>query len=143
MRFIELAQSINAEMPRHVIERVGDLLNDKGRSIKGSKILGVGVTYKPGTDDTRGSAGLKVLKALARRGAEVSFYDPLVDEVQIGDEPQKGLPLTVENVLAQDVVVFLIPQSEQDVNVILNHAPLVFDTCNATKRRGNGRISRL
>ena len=143
MRFVELAQSINAEMPRHVVERIAMMLNDKGRSIRGSKILGVGVTYKSGTDDTRGSAGLKVLASLAQRGAKVSFYDPLVDEIELGDEVIKRTDLSGETLLTQDIVVFLVPQSEEDVNEILDHAPLVFDTCNATKRRGNGRIVRL
>ena len=143
MRFVELAQSINAEMPRHVVERIAMMLNDKGRSIRGSRILGVGVTYKPGTDDTRGSAGLKVLAALAQRGADVTFYDPLVDEIELGDQVIKRSDLNGETLLTQDIVVFLVPQSEEDVNEILDHAPLVFDTCNATKRRGNGRIVRL
>jgi UDP-N-acetyl-D-glucosamine dehydrogenase len=119
------------------------MLNDRGRSIRGSKILGVGVTYKPGTDDTRGSAGLKVLDALAKRGAEISFYDPLVDEVEIDGDVFKTTALSSEKLLSQDIVVFLVPQSDKDVNEILDHAPLVFDTCNATKRRGNGRIVRL
>jgi UDP-N-acetyl-D-glucosamine dehydrogenase len=143
MRFVELAQSVNAEMPRHVIERISMLLNDKGRSIKGSQILGVGVTYKAGTDDTRGSAGLKILQNLAQRGADISFYDRLVEEVEIGEQPLARTNLTAEMLLGTDLVVLFISQDEADLNVILNHAPLIFDTCNATKKRGQGRISRL
>src|SRR5687768_1007266 len=84
IRFIELAQSINSEMPRHVIDRVGQLLNDQGKSIKGAKVLCIGAAYKSGSEDTRESAGLRVMSLLQKRGATFCYHDPLVDEVEIG-----------------------------------------------------------
>jgi nucleotide sugar dehydrogenase len=84
VRFVELAQAVNSEMPRYVVERSSLLLNDIGKSVRSARILGVGVAYKGGTGDTRESPGLKVLEALAARGADIDFHDPFVDNITIG-----------------------------------------------------------
>jgi nucleotide sugar dehydrogenase len=86
IRFVELAQRINAEMPKYVAERVSLLLNERGKAVKGARILGVGVAYKAGTADTRGSPAIKVLSILQSRGSSISYHDPLVPELRLQDK---------------------------------------------------------
>ncbi len=135
VRFVELAQAINSEMPRYVLERISILLNERGKPIKGSKILGVGVAYKGGTEDTRESAGIKVLSVLAERGAEVAYHDPLVPEVKLNGRTLRTTSLGKGTLAEFDVVVVLVPQEKVDWELIAD-APLVFDCCNALGKRG-------
>ena len=83
-RLVELAQDINAGMPTYVAHRIVDTLNDRGTTIRGARILGLGVTYKPNVGDVRESAALEVLAALEKRGAEILYADPYVDRVDVG-----------------------------------------------------------
>jgi len=138
IRFIELAQAINSEMPRYTVERISLMLNDTGKSIRNAKILGVGVAYKGGTEDTRESPGQKVLASLLLRGADVAYHDPLVPEVDVGGTHLTSQPLTPELLGEQDLVVVLIPQLGVDWNLVAD-APLVLDCCNAL----GGRVPRL
>ena len=131
VRFVELAQAVNSEMPRHVVERVSLLLNEISKPINGARILGVGVAYKGGTNDTRESPGMKVLAKLMKRGAKVSFHDPLVDDAVIGGEQMSSLSLDPATLSEQDLVLVLIPQEGVDWDLIRQHAKLVFDACNA------------
>jgi len=138
IRFIELAQSINSEMPRYTVERISLMLNDAGKSIRNAEILGIGVAYKGGTEDTRESAGQKVLSSLLLRGAEVSYHDPLVPELDMGGKRLTSVPLDAETIGQCDLVVVLIPQVGVNWNVVAT-APLVLDCCNAL----GGRVPRL
>lgn len=142
VRFVELAQSINSEMPRHVIERISQLLNDAGKPIKGTRILGVGVAYKGGTEDTRESAGVKVLEQLHKRGAVVGYHDPLVPEVEIAGEMQASATLSDESLAAQDLVLVFVRQEGVDWESLAARSRLIFDCCNALGRKG-GNIFRL
>lgn len=142
VRFVELAHAINSEMPRHVIERVSLLLNDTGRSIRNSKILGIGVAYKGGTEDTRESPGLKILSELEMRGAEVLYHDPLVPSAALSSRREKSVGLTKELLSAQDLVLILIDQDDVDWELVISEAPLVFDCCNALGQ-SSPRIVRL
>jgi nucleotide sugar dehydrogenase len=142
VRFIELAQKVNAEMPRYVVERIALLLNDVGRSIRGSRVLGVGIAYKGGTEDTRGSAGIKVLEMLAKRGAEISYHDPFVEQETIDGHKLASVALDPATLKAQDMVVALVPQSDVDWDAVATSASLILDCCNAFKRKGNA-IHRL
>jgi nucleotide sugar dehydrogenase len=83
-RFVELAQEINAGMPEFVVRRAAELLNDQGRSLKGSAVLVLGVAYKKDIADVRESPALPLIAGLQRRGAVVSFDDPLIDAVTVG-----------------------------------------------------------
>lgn len=138
IRFIELAQSINSEMPRYTVERISLMLNDAGKSVRGARILGIGVAYKGGTEDTRESAGEKVLASLLLRGADVSYHDPLVPNLDIGGKKLTSVDLDPGFLAAQDLVVILVPQTGVDWNAVAE-APLVFDCCNAL----GGRVARL
>ena len=81
-RFIELAGEINTAMPDYVVHRVAEALNDKGKAIKGSRILILGLAYKPNVDDERESPSYRLLEKLAQRGAEVAYHDPYVPVIR-------------------------------------------------------------
>ena len=142
IRFIELAQSINSEMPRHVLERIGELLNERDKSVKGARVLCIGVAYKGGSEDVRESAGLRVMSLLRKRGAEVGYHDPLVPEVEIAGTTYSSQPLTAEVLGAHDLVVILVPQVEVDWFLIEEKAQLVFDCCKAIGTR-SAKVHRL
>ena len=141
VRFVELAHMVNAEMPRHVVDRIAQLLNDKSKPVRGSRILGIGAAYKPGTGDYRGSPALKVLSGLYKRGAIVDYHDPLVAEVTIQAMPQKSVPLTSDVVEGYDLVVVFIAQEGVDWELLRRASAALFDCCNAYK--GEAGISRL
>ncbi|MGH2756839.1 MAG: nucleotide sugar dehydrogenase [Actinomycetota bacterium] len=135
VRFVEVAQTVNAEMPRFVAERVSLLLNDEGLSVRHAKVLGIGVSYKPGTEDTREAGALKVLGRLAKQGAEVSFHDPLVPEITLQDQTLSSVALEPDVVADQDIVVILVPQIGVDWELVASQARLVLDCCNALRRK--------
>lgn len=138
IRFIELAQSINSEMPRYTVERISLMLNDAGKSIRNARILGIGVAYKGGTEDTRESAGQRILASLLLRGAEISYHDPLVPEIDIGGKTLTSVRLDASAVAQSDLVVVFVPQTGIDWDLVAN-AALALDCCNAL----GGRVPRL
>jgi UDP-N-acetyl-D-glucosamine dehydrogenase len=142
VKFVELAHTVNAEMPRYVVERIGALLNDLHKAIRGSRILGIGAAYKGGTEDTRGSPALKVLSLLAARGAEVSYHDPLVPEASVNGSLFQSEALTPESVRASDLAVILIPQAGVDWDLLVREAACILDCCNALRHRGQN-VQRL
>jgi UDP-N-acetyl-D-glucosamine dehydrogenase len=132
-RFIDTAEQINTAMPGYVAERIADLLNTRGLPVFGTRILGVGIAYKPNVADDRESASIEVLKQLHRRGAEIAVVDPVVGPERIehwGFEP-------VEVAAAGDcaVAVVLTDHDELDLEALADAAPLVFDTRGAYRRR--------
>src|SRR5919109_2399349 len=142
VKFVELAHTVNAEMPRYVAERVGSLLNDRGKAVRASRVLGIGAAYKGGTEDTRGSPALKALSILAHRGAEVSYHDPLVPEATVEGRSLRSAALTAETLRRQDLVAVLIPQAGVDWDLVVREAACVLDCCNALRRKG-GTVERL
>lgn len=142
IRFVELAQALNSEMPRHIVERISLILNDEGKSVRGATILGVGVAYKGGTEDTRDSPGVKILGALASRGAEIQYHDPLVGEVEIAEGTLRSRALTPEALHTADLVVIFVPQRDVDWQLIVSEGVRVFDCCNALGR-SDDKITRL
>jgi len=145
-RFIELAGEVNSEMPYHVVSRVQDALNDRRRSVKGSRILLVGVSYKPDVDDVRESPALDLLRLLKQKGAEVSYHDPHVPELRFEGTSLRSVPLS-ESLPESDCVVIVTNHSSLDVAAIVEGAALVIDTRNATKNLsptgGEGRAAGL
>jgi UDP-N-acetyl-D-glucosamine dehydrogenase len=135
VRFVELAQAVNSEMPRHVVERISMLLNDRGKAIKDSRILGLGVAYKKGVGDTRESPAVKILERLMTRGASVSYHDPFVPDLTLGSAEMASDALTPEMLGKQDLVVILIPQQNIDWGVVVDNAGFIFDCCNVIGRR--------
>ena len=127
IEFIEHANEVNNRMPDYVVARVSEVLNDAGKPINGSNILGIGVAFKPGVDDLRGSPALAVLDRLARKGARVSYHDGFIGSVTIGEDTLSSTDLTDEAVSTQDCVVILTPHPGIDFHRIVRIARLVFD----------------
>lgn len=142
-RFIEHANEVNAQMPDYVVRRLAEALNDAGKPIRGSRILGIGVAFKAGVDDLRGSPALDVLERLAERGAEISFHDPLVGKVRIGGRDLRSIELLPEVLEDVDAVVILNAHAGLDVHALARSARLVFDTRGATSGFDAPNVVRL
>jgi UDP-N-acetyl-D-glucosamine dehydrogenase len=130
--FIEHANEVNNRMPDYVVTRVADALNDAGLAIRGSKVLAVGVAFKPGVDDLRGSPALEVVERLQDKGAEVAFHDTMIPVVRFGERDLASVPLDADTVGSFDVVVILTPHPGLDVQALVSAARLVFDARGAT-----------
>ena len=135
-RFIELAGEVNISIPYYVVEKVMDALNKKGKSIKGSKILILGVAYKKDIDDTRESPSLKLIKLLLDKGAIVDYNDPyipLLPETRKYKFLMKSVELTEESIKRYDCLLIATNHSVYDYEWILRNANLIVDTRNAIK----------
>ena len=130
-RFIELADDINSAMPDYVVGLIGEALNEHKKSIKGSKILLLGMAYKKDIDDLRESPSLLVYDRLRQKGAELYYHDPFVKSFRYNDETISGVGR--ENIGGYDCVVILTDHSCFDYNEIAREAKLIVDTRNAAK----------
>jgi UDP-N-acetyl-D-glucosamine dehydrogenase len=133
-RFIELAGEINTAMPYHVIASVVSALNERKKSLNGSKVLVLGVAYKRDIDDLRESPALTIIELLQKDGAEVSYNDPYFPTVGRGrkyDLQMKCVPL--DNLDKFDCVLIVTDHSDYDYRRIVEQSQLVVDTRNATK----------
>lgn len=144
-RFIGLAEEVNSRMPDHVVQLVSDGLNDASKSMKGSKILLLGVAYKKDIDDVRESPALSIIDRLRAKGANVSYHDPFVSEVRFDDahtesagEPLSSVPLTDDELRQADCVVIVANHSGIDYERVCRITSLIVDTRNAL----NGDIRR-
>ncbi|MCE1254186.1 MAG: nucleotide sugar dehydrogenase [Anaerolineae bacterium] len=144
-RFIELASEINTNMPRFVVTKVQDTLNDVGKAVKGSKILVLGITYKPNIDDLRESPALDVVGLLINKGAAVSFHDPFVPKVKHDGWELTSVPNLMQNVAEADCVVITTNHKNYDYAAVLQNAKLIVDTRNALGElgRNNPKVVRL
>jgi len=142
-RFIELAGEINTSMPRYVIRRVIDVLNDAGKPMRGSKVCMLGVAYKKDVDDPRESPSFELMDLLRAGGAVLSYHDPHIPKlpkVRNHDVPDlESVELTPEYLSGLDCVLICTDHSACDYDMIVRHAPLVVDTRNATKDVKQGR----
>ena len=141
-RFIELAGEINTSMPYYVIEKIRYGLNQRGKSIKSSKILILGLAYKKDVDDTRESPSLKLIELLMQNGADIDYNDPYVPETRKTrkyDLKMRSVPLTQEALESYDCVVIATDHSSYDYEFIVNNAILVVDTRNATSKIDKNR----
>jgi UDP-N-acetyl-D-glucosamine dehydrogenase len=144
-RFIELASEINLGMPRHVIGLVQDGLNDNEKAIKGSKVLIIGVAYKPDIDDIRESPALDIIGLLKQKGAEVHYHDPYIPQLREEMIEMESVPDLIESVGQADCVVIITNHSCYDYDSILEAAACIVDTRNAigTSGRDNPKVIRL
>jgi UDP-N-acetyl-D-glucosamine dehydrogenase len=150
-RFIELAGEVNSSMPEVVIERVASALNDAERSVKGSKILVLGVAYKRDIDDVRESPALDVISLLRERGAEVAYHDPFIPSVRLGEDDHGQAPANAPRLSSvpfdkldqYDAVVVVTDHTATDYARLVKEARLVVDTRNATKRVREGAKARI
>ncbi|ROH93390.1 nucleotide sugar dehydrogenase [Stagnimonas aquatica] len=130
-RFIELAGEINHGMPDYVIARTVEALNQQGKSLKGCKVLLLGIAYKSDVDDLRESPALELLEGLEARGAEVNYCDPFIPSIpplRRGHYPHSALPLSAETLAAADVAILTTAHSAFDYALIARHSRLVIDT---------------
>ena len=144
-RFIELASEINTGMPRYVVGKVQDALNEQSKPIKGSQVLVLGAAYKPDIDDLRESPALDVIGLLDQKGAQVSYHDPYVPHLQHDGWSLDSVPDLMRAVRTADCVVIVTNHSSYDYSAILEAASLVVDTRNAfgAAGRDNPKVSRL
>ena len=142
-RFIELAGEINTGMPIYVVTRLSEALNDQGKPIRGSKIGVLGVAYKKDVDDPRESPSFKLMELLLERGADLSYNDPHIPtlpKMRHFDVPaMESTELTPAWLESLDCVLIATDHSAYDYDMIVEHAPLVIDTRNATVNVTEGR----
>lgn len=141
-RFIELAGEVNTDMPYFVVRKVADALNDFRKSLKGSRILILGMAYKKDIDDLRESPTLKLIEILRHKGADVDYNDPHIAKLwtmRHYDYDKESVELTPENLAAYDAVLISTDHSAYDWDFIVKHAKLVVDTRNATINVSEGR----
>lgn len=134
-RFIDLAGEVNSEMPLFWVRKLGELLNEQGRAVKGSKVLVVGVAYKKDIDDLRESPALDILRLLHAQGAMVSYHDPFVREFTEDGHHHASVPLDAATIGAADAVMLVTDHSTLDLDVIRRHAKVVVDTRHALGTR--------
>ena len=132
-RFIDLANQVNVSMPRVVSSMVGDVLNDRGRSLKGSSIIVLGVSYKRDVNDARESPAIEILAELSKRGAVVTYHDPYVPELTVDGHSFRSVPLDDKVLSDADCVLIVTDHTGIDYKRVVELAKVVVDTRNATR----------
>ncbi len=142
-RFIELAGEVNTAMPYFVIEQIAGALNEHSKSIKGSKLLVLGLAYKRDIDDLRESPSLTIIELLRAKGAVVAYNDPYFPKVGQGRHYALNMTNTpLDNLAQYDAVVIVTDHTSYDYNLIVEQAQLVVDTRNATRSIDSPKIVR-
>ena len=144
-RFIELAGEINTNMPEYVVTKTMDALNERKKSLKGSKVLVLGLAYKKDIDDLRESPSIELIELLREKGAKVDYNDPYIPRTHKQRKHDLGISsiaLSAKMLARYDVVLISTDHSDYDYDWIVKHSKLVVDTRNATAavRRGARRI---
>jgi UDP-N-acetyl-D-glucosamine dehydrogenase len=129
-RLIDAAHEVNASMPLYVIQKIADALNEHGRAIKGSRLLLLGMAYKPDVHDTRESPGLEILRQLLQRGGDVRYCDPWVDGLTLDGERHMSVPWSRDAVDEADLVILLTPHRQFLQEPHWRHARAIVDTRN-------------
>jgi UDP-N-acetyl-D-glucosamine dehydrogenase len=136
-KFIELAGEINTSMPTYVVGKIADALNDRGKSVKGSKITLLGMAYKKDVDDPRESPGFELMKLLLHKGADVQYNDPHIPRLPLMRHyphlAMSSQELTADYLQSRDCTVIVTDHSAYNWSWIAQHAPLIVDTRNAMK----------
>jgi UDP-N-acetyl-D-glucosamine dehydrogenase len=138
--FIELAGQVNQQMPYHCVAKVQRALNDAGRSVKGSRIVVLGVSYKPGVGDIRESPALKIMELLGELGAELSYHDPHVPALN-----DFGLSsVALEDALTDvDLALIVTAHPSVDHGLVAQRARIVVDLRGVTRSMSVGNVVRL
>jgi UDP-N-acetyl-D-glucosamine dehydrogenase len=146
-RFIELASEINTNMPRYVVSRVLEAMNDRGKTLKGSKVLVLGAAYKPDIDDMRESPALDVIGLLQNKGAQVQYHDPYIPHIhhEYDGWEMDSVKDLMGVVREADAVVIVTNHKVYDYKAILDSANFIFDSRNALGKlaKENPKVERL
>ena len=129
-RIIDLASEINTNMPRYVVQRLQDALNEQGKSIKNARVLVLGVAYKANVSDTRESPALDVIGLLKEKNASVAYYDPHVPSIEHEGWDLESVNDVIEEAEKSDCVVIITDHATVDYTAIAEAAALIFDTRN-------------
>jgi UDP-N-acetyl-D-glucosamine dehydrogenase len=136
-RFIELSSEITTNMPRYVVTRILDALNDRGQTLKGARALVLGAAYKPDIDDIRESPALEVIDLLEKKGAMVSYHDPYIPALKThAGKEMRSVPDLMAAVREADAVVIVTNHKIYDYQAILDAAKFIFDSRNALGKLG-------
>ena len=135
-KFIALAEEINSHMPHYVVCLITEALNSLAHSVKEADILIIGVAYKPNIDDVRESPALDIIEILEEKGAKVSYYDPLVSQIKVGDRVFESV--SEPDTMGYDCSVIVTPHDimleNDDLMKFLNVSATIVDTRNITKK---------
>jgi UDP-N-acetyl-D-glucosamine dehydrogenase len=143
-RFIELAAEVNSAMPAYAVNKVTAGLNEFRKAVNGSRVLLLGVAYKPNVADLRESPALDIIHLLLAQGAVITYHDPYVPSLTLDDFTTESIPLTAVSLQQADCVVIVTHHAALDYTLIAQHAPLIVDTRNALKDcTVNGRLLTL
>jgi UDP-N-acetyl-D-glucosamine dehydrogenase len=144
-RFIDLASEINTNMPRYVVGRVLEALNQRGQTLKGARVLVLGAAYKPDIDDVRESPALAVISLLLQKGAQVEYHDPYIPHLCHDGWDMDSVPDLMGSVAGADAVLVVTDHKVYDYGAIVAEARFVFDARNATGKLGkcNPKVERL
>jgi len=146
-RFIELASEINTNMPRYVVNRMLEAMNDRGKTLKGSKVVVLGVAYKPDIDDVRESPAMDVIGLLQNKGANVVYHDPYIPHIHHEYEgwEMDSVDDMMKAVQESDAVIIVTDHKVYDYPAIVDAASFVFDSRNALGKlaKDNPKVERL
>src|SRR4029077_856094 len=134
-RFIELAGHVNGHMPDHVVDLVLEALNRQGKSVRGSRVLILGVAYKADIDDVRESPSLDIMEKLRERGAKIEYSDPHVPSIRFAGSTLRSLPFTASSLRRYDCAVIATAHKEIRYGDVLRWSRTIVDTRNALKGR--------
>ena len=132
-KFIELAGEVNRRMPEYVVSRLQQALNQRGKSVKGSRLMIIGLAYKKNISDDRESPAYRIIPQLIAMGANVSYHDPLVPAIRrLRQWPNslafKSQPLTDKNIASKDAILIITDHTSVDYKLIARHARLIIDS---------------
>ena len=141
--FVDLAREINDRMPGYVVQRITECLNDQGKSLRSSRVLLLGVAYKPDVGDIRESPAIEILERLDRASADIAFHDPFVDEVQLANKVIRRTDLDPAALREADIVVTVTNHSDYDWADVADRARMILDTRNALRDHLGPNVIRL
>ncbi len=133
-RFIELAAGVNEQMPAYTASRIVEEMSRRGLTLKESKILVLGVSFKKDIEDSRESPSMKLIESLMTKNGAVAYNDPRVPEIKIGAATLKSVAITAKKLAAYDCIVIATDHSDYDYQSIIDNGKFVFDTRGVTRR---------
>ena len=142
-RFIRLASNVINYMPEYIVKRIEEALSCRGKKVKNSKILVMGVTYKKDVKDLRKSPSIDVINSLRRHGAKVAYADPLIPFLKLNEIDLKSVVLNAKKIRGFDCVLIATDHSGVDYLRLLKNAKLIFDSRNVFRGKHKEKVERL